>query len=274
MTAFGGALSDPTKIMGGRIGAYVVDTLIAAAVIAAFFFTFEAHKLDSFRLPTAEAARMECESIRGAASFQFDDDPRVDHPACLAIGDKVWLATRSQADAIRRDVTLVAAGFSFLNWVLLPTLTGASLGKFLFGLRVVTSDGQTAGFGRQLGRWALLIVDAACCYLPGLLTSFNTKGHRRVGDLAASTFVVHRSAAGRPLAIPGLLVVHGRDPMAAWSGAPQGQAGYAAQPAGAPSAIDGPVFDPARNTYVRYDQVSGSWFQWDDRTASWVALST
>ena len=39
---------------------------------------------------------------------------------------------------------------------------------------------------------------------------------------------------------------------------------------GAGGGIDAPVFDPSRNTYVRYDQDSGVWFEWDDASQTWV----
>ena len=43
MTAFGGAITDPTKIMGGRICAYIVDTLlIGIALVLAFVLVVEA----------------------------------------------------------------------------------------------------------------------------------------------------------------------------------------------------------------------------------------
>ena len=32
------------------------------------------------------------------------------------------------------------------------------------------------------------------------------------------------------------------------------------------------AFDAARNTYVRYDQGTGVWFQWDDVHQAWVAV--
>ena len=95
-----------------------------------------------------------------------------------------------------------------------------------------------------------------------LLTASNTKGHRRIGDLVAGTFVVHRSAEGRLLHIPGLLHVQNRHEYGAFGPAPA-----AAAPA---PGSDAPVFDPARNTYVRYDPASGVWFQWDEASQSWV----
>ena len=38
MTAFGGALTDPTKIMGSRVGAYLVDAVISTIVVLGLFY--------------------------------------------------------------------------------------------------------------------------------------------------------------------------------------------------------------------------------------------
>lgn len=84
--------------------------------------------------------------------------------------------------------------------------------------------------------------------------------------MVAGTYVIHRSAEGRLLHIPGHLVVKGRHEYGSFGPAP-----IAAEPTlGTGGGIDAPVFDPSRNTYVRYDQVSGVWFQWDDTTQSWI----
>jgi uncharacterized RDD family membrane protein YckC len=44
----------------------------------------------------------------------------------------------------------------------------------------------------------LLIVDALFCFLVGLITSLSTKGHQRVGDLVAKTWVVSARDVGYP----------------------------------------------------------------------------
>ena len=100
--------------------------------------------------------------------------------------------------------------------------------------------------------------------------------------MAASTYVVHRSAEGRPLYIPGHL--RGA-PQPAWSaGAPVTPAGAGAdalnrrpadpRPPGQPGRRRRPTWDQSRNAYVRYDQASGNWFQWDDRSQAWIAAVT
>ena len=185
---------------------------------------------------------------------------------CFASGSEARIMDRDDVNALQGHLWLATGIFGLLNYVVLTVVAGGTVGKLIFGLRVVTARGQRAGFGRNLVRWLFLIVDAACCYLPGLLTSFNTKGHRRIGDLVAGTYVVHRSAEGRLLHIPGHLHVKGRHEYGSFGPAP-----VAPDPTlGTGGGIDAPVFDPSRNAYVRYDQASGVWFQWDERTQAWV----
>jgi uncharacterized RDD family membrane protein YckC len=51
-------------------------------------------------------------------------------------------------------------------------------------------------------RWLLFVVDGPLTlFLCGIITSAVSKGHRRVGDMAADSYVVHRDDAGRPLSL-------------------------------------------------------------------------
>ena len=261
MTAFGGALTDPTRIMGSRVGAYIVDTIIAVVVVLGVFAVFDSGSFESTPTSSPLEAQQLCHDVKAMPSEIGQD--RLD---CVVTGSTVRLVPASELAQTELRAQLATVGFGFLNYVLLTSITGGTLGKRLFGLRVVTAHGQRAGFFRNLVRWAFLIVDAACCFLPGLITASRSKGHRRIGDMVAGTYVVHRSAEGRLLSIPGHLVVRNRqDPYVAAAN-PQ-----VAQPIlGAGTGIDAPVFDASRNTYVRYDQGSGAWFQWDDRSQSWI----
>lgn len=260
MTAFGGALTDPTKIMGSRIAAFVVDGIVATLVMAAAFFVLDAGNFQTREFSSRFDAQRACDFVNQRQVGEGSNG------ICFVSGSTARVMDADDVQSMQVHLWIVAAGFGLLNYVVLTVVAGGTVGKLIFGLRVVTARGQRAGFGRNLVRWLFLIVDAACCYLPGLLTSFNTKGHRRVGDLVAGTYVVHRSAEGRLLHIPGHLHVKGRHEYGSFGPAP-----VAPDPTlGSGGGIDAPVFDPSRNTYVRYDQSSGVWFQWDDRTQSWI----
>jgi len=77
--------------------------------------------------------------------------------------------------------------FIVLEWL----WEGQTLGKRMFGLRVISADGSPAGFVAVLVRNVLRVVD----FLPllygfGLLAIVVTDRSQRLGDLAAGTFVV------------------------------------------------------------------------------------
>jgi hypothetical protein len=137
------------------------------------------------------------------------------------------------------------------------------------GVRVVNDQGRPPGIGRALVRSVAGVVDyIPCCFpLVGLILVFTTKGHRRVGDMAAGTYVVDKAAVGRPVTLDGA------------PGAPVGPYGtVAAGPSGAGPAVGGvgaapaPQWDAARNAYVLWDPASQQWHQFDDATQQWGPL--
>lgn len=262
MTAFGGALTDPTKILGSRIGAYLVDIALTTAVVVGYFFLIGIHGWD--QIPASDPGGV-CRQVTISSpgtGGSLDGETR----SCISFGGRAYVADADQANRTRVQTTLVSVAFSFCNLVLLTAASGASIGKRLFGLRVVDAAGQTAGFFRNVVRWLLLIVDGFCCGIVGLLVARNSAGHRRVGDMAAGTYVVHRSAAGHLLSIPGHLVVRRHDEYGGWGPAP-----VVPEPQlGEGGGLDAPVWDHNRNAYVRYDQHSGLWFQWDEAAQAWV----
>ena len=123
-------------------------------------------------------------------------------------------------------------------------MSGYSIGKAVMGLRVVKqSDGQLAGIGANGLRWLLGIIDFGPCLLPGLITGLTTKGHRRIGDMAASTLVVDKSQVGVAPVVPGLTSPEVAPP--AWTppapSSPQPDGSWAGAAPPAP-----PTADPAR----------------------------
>ncbi len=68
-------------------------------------------------------------------------------------------------------------------------LAGATLGKRLFGLRVIGPDGAAPSPARSAARSALAIVSAGLVGLGFLLALFNRSG-RTLHDLIARTWVV------------------------------------------------------------------------------------
>jgi uncharacterized RDD family membrane protein YckC len=94
---------------------------------------------------------------------------------------------------VARGVILVVAflGYFFFQ----EGLWGATLGKRLFGLRVVRLDGQPAGWLPVLWRTILRIVEVNPILfgaLPGGLAVTWSKRKQRLGDMLARTVVVRR----------------------------------------------------------------------------------
>ena len=70
------------------------------------------------------------------------------------------------------------------------------------GLRVVTPEGEKPGLGRALVRWAVFAVDGPLSlFICGIVTSSVSAGHRRLGDMAAGTYVIGKADVGRPVAV-------------------------------------------------------------------------
>lgn len=258
--------ADPTNVVGRRIGAYVIDTFIMVALI--FAVVYPLFMSASVEEPSNRAT---CPSLSEDSEFTSELD--LDASICVELGDTVRYVPVGEENAFVAQFYGVALGIPLLNLVLLQGLTGASLGKLILGLRVVRQDGSTAGLGWAALRWLLLLIDGACCAIIGLVLVFTTKGHRRLGDMAASTFVVTKRDVGTPPQVPGVTSpaatpsgapAYGAAPAAgAWGAEPQGQASSSA------SNAEGPTWDAARNAYIQYDPAQGAWVQWNDTTQTW-----
>jgi hypothetical protein len=67
------------------------------------------------------------------------------------------------------------------------------------GIRVVNAKGEPPGILRAILRWILYIVDGfpyIIPYLTGFIVALNSQRNQRVGDMAASTFVIDKDAVG------------------------------------------------------------------------------
>jgi len=86
-----------------------------------------------------------------------------------------------------------AGGFFVLAmayYALMEGYRGQTLGKMLFGIRVVREDGGVPGFKAALIRSLLRIVDGLFGYLVGFLAVLASGKNQRLGDMAAHTLVV------------------------------------------------------------------------------------
>lgn len=274
--AYAQTMTDPTAVMGRRIFAYVIDGFIGFIIIAALFIPLAEAKADTQTFPNDAAASDYCGDINdgtfgtdgSSGSFESDGTTGVfpdDSDFCLVFGTTTYRYSGADVNSIVNQLQLISLLATGLNLLVLQGLTGASVGKFATGIRVVREDGSTVGFGWNLLRWLLLFVDSFCFALVGLITAFSSKGHRRVGDMAASTFVVGKASVGSPIQVPGMTTPL---PGSAWPQAYPPQPGYPPQQGHAAQA-DGPSWDNARNTYIQYDREVGAWVQWDDIAKAW-----
>ncbi|HEU5085120.1 MAG TPA: RDD family protein [Acidimicrobiales bacterium] len=195
---------DPTAVMGRRVLAWLADLALFSAVVLAGFASMSEYT----EIPPGVAEADACDL------FEQQHPDAAD--TCLAYDGDIYLLDTGEAGV----QTLLSFGW-FAFFVVLQGLTGGSPGKLLFGLRVVDEQGRRCGIGKSLGRTLLWVVDGAPWIVPvvGAITGFTSTGHRRVGDLAAGTYVVASSSVGTPVG-------------AAVSGAPGAQAWGTPPPVG------------------------------------------
>jgi uncharacterized RDD family membrane protein YckC len=274
-------LSDPTAVLGKRFGAYVVDSIIGLAIAAAIF-----------------GATVSTDTIEGVnPCFELNDaldgTSESDWDACTVEapnGEDFFVIYNGE------DATAFEVGDTYLIWIALfgysilvfwiwQGLSGMTVGKALFGIRTVNEEGQAPGIGKATVRSLLWIVDGIGCCVPlvGPIAAVSTKGHRRIGDMVAKTYVVEKNAMGAgPVVIPGVTPPapaaafgspgYGAQP--GWGTTPQGMP--TTPPAGAPPGTPAtpptagePQWDAARNAYIQWDAGQQKWLQFDDATQQW-----
>lgn len=176
-----------------------------------------------------------CDTIEQRSGTEF--------AACFELGEwRTYLIEDGSRLALAWLSSLV---LSFLYLAVLQGVTGTTLGKQLAGIRTVQEDGRPPGIAKATLRWVLLIVDAFPYLAPlvGFICSLTSAGHRRVGDMAAKTFVVHRAAAGQPIVVPGVTTGATAYPPGGWA-APAGPS-WGTPPGEPPSGGWGAPSEPA-----------------------------
>jgi uncharacterized RDD family membrane protein YckC len=277
-------VTDPTAVVGRRFGAYVIDSLVLLAIPVALFFATAGIEL--WERPTT------CAQLEAAGEVS-DSEVCTDDVDATISDDEYTAAT------YKPIAWAFAGGFYLLYLVivqwLVQAMTGATLGKAIFGIRTVDEAGDAPGIGKQFVRGVLWIVDGLCNGLVALIAILASKGHRRIGDMAAKTYVVRSTFKGAPIILPGVTATPTPAYTAAATGAATGAApttGYQAPPAPGASAAtdqttvaptpqadatqtnqgDGPIWDPERNAYRQWDPSSNRWLTYDDAASEWKPL--
>lgn len=179
------ATYDATEVLGKRYGAFIIDAVISLLVFGGLFFA------SASTHTRAEMLREPGCHLSANNSSQIECDNR----AVVTLNDTVY-------EAEGGPYVVLCVLFTLLYFALMEGLAGATLGKYLTGLRVVTGEGAKPGLGRALGRWAVFAVDGPLSlFLCGIITSAVSSGHRRLGDMAASTYVVGKADTGRTVSV-------------------------------------------------------------------------
>ena len=184
------SLSNPTAVVGRRIGAFLIDGLIGVT----FIFVFALATFTNTELGDSFTAELQCEVIN-----EFSND------LCIQAGTTVYVGTENEVAII----TLIWLAWVLISTMILPGITGWSPGKLVTGIRVVKADTfEKAGLGANILRGVLWVVDAFPYVAPivggALLAS---KDHRRVGDRAANTLVVRADSVDRsPVQTPSAVI--------------------------------------------------------------------
>jgi len=257
MTGTGGTV-DPTAVAGRRVAAAVIDVGIGWLLNLILFLLF-AERADTFGL-------LGCSDIDTGLN------------QCVSLGDTLYVLEGFRAFVVWAIVLAYFVGV----FIVQRGLTGRTLGTMALGIVVVDAQGAPPGIPRALVRSVAGIVDYIPCCLPlvGLITIFTTGRHQRVGDLAASTFVVDRAFVGQPVgaatpaaATPSLSSGRPVTPPPAPTTPPAPATPVAPTPTATtpPTAQAGPQpqWDPQRNAYIAWDHAAQRWLRYDDPTGQW-----
>lgn len=182
---------DSTAVLGRRYGAFFIDLVVCLIAFTILFMAFATQRTvaETLALPG-------CHYAANSSSFDSNRQIECDNRAVFRVNDTVY-----EAD-IGATFGLFLL-FTLLVFALPEALAGASLGKLMTGVRVVRPDGSHIGIGRSLLRWLLFWVDGPITFfLCGIITSSVSRGHRRLGDMAADSYVVAKTDAGQPVALP------------------------------------------------------------------------
>lgn len=152
-------------------------------------------------LPRAAARRRGARAGRRAASWAIDAAPFVALwvaalsavyarvPVSPGTSASTWELVLRDGGAIARPLLVCAALLALVYQTLAHALAGATLGKWLLGLRLVGPDGARPSFGRSAARAGLSAASVLVLGL-GLLPALFTRSGRALHDISSGTRVV------------------------------------------------------------------------------------
>jgi uncharacterized RDD family membrane protein YckC len=176
---------DVTAVLGRRYGAFLIDAAISLIVFGVLFFaTATTHtRAEMLRDPDCHLSANDSSQVQ------------CNNRAVVTVNDTVYEANGGV-------YLLLCVVFTLLYFALMEGLTGATAGKHMTGLRVVTPEGNRIGLPRALVRWIVFAVDGPLTlFICGIVTSSVSAGHRRLGDMAANSYVIAKADAGRAVSV-------------------------------------------------------------------------
>jgi uncharacterized RDD family membrane protein YckC len=94
-------------------------------------------------------------------------------------------------------------GISLLYFTVMEGFLGATVGKFMTGIRVVKEDGSRLDFAAALIRNLLRLVDGLIVYLVAAIFVWTSPLKQRLGDRVAKTVVVTAGSVGAGSGVAG-----------------------------------------------------------------------
>lgn len=230
---------DPTRVVGQRAVAYLVDSLLVVMVWYAALTVFD---VDLSPDPV------------NPAGWQYEGS--------------------SSALALAVSIPVL---YVLLTSVVLQGIVGFTPGKMVLGVRLVGWDGRPPGLWRAFVHTLVLnVITSFGCLgvaLVGAFVAF-TKNHRHPGDMLANTYVVDAWAQGHmivrtPEGLRSGLPAVRREDVVATLGPEEATKILAPSVAGRPT---DPVFDKERGTYVVWRPKQEQWLEFDQATQQWRIL--
>jgi uncharacterized RDD family membrane protein YckC len=161
-----------TRVVGRRVGAFLIDTVIVWAIVVLLWILF--------------TDRLDADTTTGGG---------------FVIGDTRY-GFHEDSGGKRGAWAILSILTSLVVFVVLPGLRGTSPGRALTKIRLVNREGGTPGIGRAFLRYLLWVVDAFPYFIPnlvGFILALTNKANQRVGDMAAGTYTIKAEAAGQPI---------------------------------------------------------------------------
>lgn len=116
----------------------------------------------------------------------------------MSIGMIIGFALAVSGNSPRQDVmvagrligTLIGYVFSFAYFTYFVGAYGATPGKMLLGLKVISSDGSGVSYPKSAGRWFAAFINYVTLYIGWIIAAFDEK-KRGLHDLICDTRVIH-----------------------------------------------------------------------------------